>query len=227
MLRGSLYIVAHPDDDLLFLSPDLIADVTKKSPEDCFTVVFVTSGDAGKGDQYAAGREKGIRTAYGNLIVCDGSGGSQDWNRSTGGEPDHHIDIFYFQCAPSYRLVFMKLPDGDYQGDGYAATSHETLTKLYSGDIHAISSTLVNVDNQATRYTLPMLKAALSSIISAVMPTRVRTMDWLGDTRVPKDHSDHYTVGKLVRDVMLDFKSISLIGSVPYSSLCSSMDLLT
>src|SRR5215475_11483965 len=43
----SMNIVAHEDDDLLFLSPDLIHDIQSGR---CVRTIFVTAGDAGDAD---------------------------------------------------------------------------------------------------------------------------------------------------------------------------------
>ncbi len=54
-------VVAHQDDSLLFLSPDLLHDI---QAGDCVTTVYVTAGDGG-GCGYLAGarkrRERGVR----------------------------------------------------------------------------------------------------------------------------------------------------------------------
>jgi hypothetical protein len=42
---ASMNIVAHEDDDILFLSPDLVHDIRHGR---CVRTVFVTAGDAGK-----------------------------------------------------------------------------------------------------------------------------------------------------------------------------------
>src|SRR4051812_1146650 len=52
----TLVIVAHEDDDLLFLSPDLVGDVKS---DRCVHAVFLTAGDAGSTAAYWAGRELG------------------------------------------------------------------------------------------------------------------------------------------------------------------------
>jgi len=61
---GSVYVVAHPDDDLLFQSPDLQTDV---SGNNCITAVFLTSGDSGTTTGYAQSRETGNAAAYAEM----------------------------------------------------------------------------------------------------------------------------------------------------------------
>lgn len=63
-LGGSVYVVAHPDDDLLFQAPDLQTDV---SGNNCITVVFLTAGDSGTNSGYAKSREAGSAAAYAQM----------------------------------------------------------------------------------------------------------------------------------------------------------------
>src|SRR4051794_9535498 len=54
--RTSLNIVAHEDDDLLFMNPDIQNDLAAGS---CMTTVFLTAGDGGYGTAYWHERELG------------------------------------------------------------------------------------------------------------------------------------------------------------------------
>lgn len=67
---GSVYVVAHPDDDLLFQAPDLQTDVSSKS---CITTVFLTSGDSGTTTTYAQSREAGSAAAYSQMAQVPNS----------------------------------------------------------------------------------------------------------------------------------------------------------
>lgn len=54
----SLNIVAHPDDDLLFLNPDIAED-------EVVHIIYLTSGDDGRDREYIRCREMAARTAWG------------------------------------------------------------------------------------------------------------------------------------------------------------------
>lgn len=60
-LGSTLNVVAHEDDDLLFLSPDLLHNIQAGR---CVRTVFVTAGDSGAGAGYWQGREAGSKAAY-------------------------------------------------------------------------------------------------------------------------------------------------------------------
>ena len=59
-VTNALYIVAHPDDSLLFQSPDLLQNV-----QSSFNVmtVHLTAGDNVQGEAYWSSRESGIEAA--------------------------------------------------------------------------------------------------------------------------------------------------------------------
>src|SRR4051812_43618475 len=57
-------IVGHSDDDLLFLSPDLVHAVQGGW---CVRTVVVTAGDAGRGAAYWQNREQGPKAAYAQM----------------------------------------------------------------------------------------------------------------------------------------------------------------
>ncbi|KAL4800236.1 hypothetical protein BDV19DRAFT_384595 [Aspergillus venezuelensis] len=56
-----LNIVAHQDDDLLFLSPDLLHYIQTNHE---VRTVFLSAGDSGREASYWQDREEGVRTAY-------------------------------------------------------------------------------------------------------------------------------------------------------------------
>src|SRR3954469_7301913 len=68
-----LVVVAHQDDDLLFMQPDLWHVVHHHRPA---TIVYVPAGDAGAGIDYADSRITAAKAAYGWVA------GSQDWHCS-------------------------------------------------------------------------------------------------------------------------------------------------
>lgn len=71
---GTVSVIAHADDDLLFQSPYIIDAIQ----EGCFTTVVASAGDAGKGLDYAKERERGNEAAHAEMV------GSKDvWSAYT------------------------------------------------------------------------------------------------------------------------------------------------
>lgn len=58
----SLNIVAHPDDDLLFLNPDIAEELERGEKP---TIVYLTAGDDGQGKEYIERRLQASEAAYG------------------------------------------------------------------------------------------------------------------------------------------------------------------
>lgn len=95
---GSLYVVAHPDDDLLFQSPDLLTDMQSSL---CVTTVFLTSGDSGVGAAYARSREGGNEAATAQM-----AGVANTWtefNATFGGQP---VVVHTLIGAPQVQKVW-------------------------------------------------------------------------------------------------------------------------
>ena len=57
-------VVAHPNDDLLFLGSDLVSSVQSGA---CVRTVFVTAGDANRDAAYWQSREAGSLAAYAEM----------------------------------------------------------------------------------------------------------------------------------------------------------------
>src|SRR5438046_4305389 len=82
----TLDFVAHQDDDLLFLSPDLLHNIHNGK---CVTTVFLTAGDAGDTSSYWLGRENGSKAAYAQM-----AGFANSWAQSTLSVSNHQLTLF-------------------------------------------------------------------------------------------------------------------------------------
>lgn len=179
-------IVAHEDDDLLFMSPDLLHDV---KAEKCVRTVYVTAGDAGLGESYWLGREQGSEAAYSLML-----GANNRWSQATAKIADkQHVAIAHPRSSLSTSLIFMHLPDGNLYGQGFRASGYQSLTKLNSGKIDAINS----VDQQSV-YTNQQVIDALVALMQAYQPSEIHLQSndsqryyWF------TDHQDHLAVANL------------------------------
>lgn len=182
---GALQIVAHEDDDLLFLSPDLLRDVRSGR---CVRTVFVTAGDAARGEAYWRGREAGSRAAYARM-----AGVADAWTTSDAGIPGHPIPLLTLAADPRVSLEFLRLPDGNRRGTGMRVHDHESLMRLWQGLIPSITA----VDGSST-YTGATLTSTLTSLIEAFRPTTIRTQDWTIPFQTG-DNADHTATALYVR----------------------------
>jgi LmbE family N-acetylglucosaminyl deacetylase len=177
-----LNVVAHPDDDLLFLSPDLISSIEGGAQ---VRTIFVTAGDAGRSATYWQARMRGVQAAYAQL-----SGVADDWTpMETGLDGATGLSL---ADAPQIGLVFLKLPDGG-TGSGFHRYRFHSLPQLWRGQLNSV----IAVDDSAA-YSRGGLVDALGRVMRSFAPKVVRTQDFLGRFG-DGDHGDHHAVGSLTR----------------------------
>lgn len=181
---SDLTIVAHTDDDLLFMNPDIQEGITAGRE---VTTVYLTAGDAGQEDAYWQDRETGIKAAYGHMV------GSDTWvdevTTVTSGGQTFEVASSYLAAAPEIRLYFLRLPDGGRPGQG----SHEfdSLTRLLDGEIETLSA----IDGSAT-YSEQDLEGVLLGILETHQPDQIRVHD--NDSHHAEfEHVDHLASAEL------------------------------
>ena len=180
-----LQMVAHPDDDLLFMNPDIIREVERGA---CVRTVFLTTGDANRDASYWRLREDGIRAAYATMAGADDS-----WTPGTLVVEGHELEMSTLDDAPGITLVFMHLPDGNRRGTGNAIHQHQSLMRLWLGEIDAIDA----VDG-STSYTSGDLRRTLTALIDDFHTDTLRAQDWTMDFRTG-DNADHTAAARYVR----------------------------
>jgi LmbE family N-acetylglucosaminyl deacetylase len=188
-----LNFVAHQDDDLLFLSPDLLHAIRAGGN---VRTVYLTAGDAGLHASYWQDRESGARAAYAEM-----AGAADSWTQSDAGVAGHPIPVFTLTGQRSVSLAFLRLPDGNFSGSGYASNGYQSLQGVWAGS----TATIEAVDGSSS-YTLSTLTSTLAYFIASFQPEQVNTLDYrhaYGDG----DHSDHHTVGYLTRSAMAQCNS--------------------
>ena len=169
-------VVAHQDDDHLFMQPDLSDALRAHTPT---TIVYVTAGDAGSGLDFALARITASKAAYGLLL------GSQNWTCGWITISRHWALSCRLDSEP-LSLVFLGYPDG-----GVSGQLPNSLLSLWEGNVHAVDT----VAEHPTTYGRASLIATVAAILETTAPTTIRTLEIAathGD-----DHSDHMFVGSL------------------------------
>jgi LmbE family N-acetylglucosaminyl deacetylase len=188
-------VVAHQDDDLLFMSPDLLHDISQGH---CIRTIYITAGDAGRGNYYWLSREEGSEAAYSKMAGLGGTIWVHRILRLPGGQ---FLTIASPRGNSRISLVFMHLPDGNIKGDGFSASHFESLAKLESGKV----SQLHAIDGQSV-YSGGQLADALSDLMQTYLPSEIRTQaNYIGQ-QFP-DHSDHMAVGRYVKKAYAKFET--------------------
>jgi LmbE family N-acetylglucosaminyl deacetylase len=186
-------IVAHQDDDLLFMNPDLLHDIKAGH---CVRTIYMTAGDDGAGKFYWLSREQGSEAAYAAML------GSNDvWIQRIVELSDHEfITVANPKGNAKISLIFMHLPDGNLKGEGFKSSHDESLAKLAAGKIGVIHS----VDNQSY-YSSAQLVTALSTLFSIYQPAAIHTQAGFVSSKYP-DHSDHLTVGQYAKQAYKQYE---------------------
>ena len=168
-------VVAHFDDDLLFMNPAIDNAIDSSH---CVRTVYLTAGDAGLESSYVVEREAGVRAAYAVMAAVP-----DEWARAdltVGGRTVRSLTLTH---ARQVTLSFLNLPDG-IDGRGSDRYGHVSLGRLWRG----VASDLTTIDG-ATRYDRQSVIDVLSDILLHDRADIVRTLDRTGVWG--RDHSDH------------------------------------
>lgn len=190
-------IIAHQDDDILFMNPDVQQSINAGH---CIRSVYLTAGDAGHSTSYWLKRERGAEAAYSQMANIP----KTSWNQATVKVSDKaYIVVATPESNPKISLIFLRLPDGGIYGNGFKSTDMQSLASLSSGGISQITT----VDKQSV-YTDAKLQNTLADIISHYQPSTIRTQSGFTAEHAI-DHADHIAVSKYAKDAIDSYASES------------------
>jgi hypothetical protein len=186
----SFYVIAHADDWQLFMHPNVYKDLV--APWSKVVYVITTAGDAGADEKYWAAREEGskssLRFCLAPLAAISESSGTREFN-------NHCINYWSANNATCY---FLRLPDGNLDGNGFSSHHYQSLSKLRPGQISNITA----IDNSALYHSWSDFYTTLQTII--VSESYGISNIWINylnpDTSInTNDHPDHITTGHAVQ----------------------------
>ncbi|WP_063838060.1 PIG-L family deacetylase [Streptomyces yangpuensis] len=203
-------IVAHPDDDLYFMNPDLRYSISAGHP---VTSVYLTAGEAdgvnaapAKGattapnkPAYAEARQNGIRAAYAKMATGDRAGAWQRTVVPTKGGGHAEVDVLV--AKPQVNLVWLQLREA---GHGYADVP-DSLHGLWNGKVARLDSMLSSGTpvKQRFAYSKDQVVQTLVGVLEQYRPTTVRFQDptpgRYPDNKQYTDHQDHFYGARFVQ----------------------------
>lgn len=193
-------VTAHPDDDLLFMNPDLAEGLRSGRPT---TGIYLTAGEAAVPDQagYSAARQEGTRAAYAQMVRKP-----NEWLRGT--MPVGHgrlAEVDTLRADPDVRLVFLNLPE-----DANPQQGRHALSRLRHDPALTVTTT-VPAGAAVPHPQLFDRRAVVESItalLDAFQPTVVRLQDDQPDRRYQSNwvgvhnHPDHVAGAALAKEAL-------------------------
>jgi LmbE family N-acetylglucosaminyl deacetylase len=216
---GSLYIAAHEDDPLLFMLPDLGNDILAGR---CVRVVILTAGDAGLGQAYFEGREAGLADALAAIARVP-----SHWRVRDAGIPHHPALLYMLQGNQRVSLVFLQLPDGRFDGDGFDGRG--SMKELWERAIPTLTSLAMSPSPPSyapSTYTRRGLIDAIRWLILDTRPNKIGLQDYVGPLDSPSDHSDHRAGARFSLAAAASYPyPAALVGYIDYAVLGDPVNL--
>ncbi|MER7736685.1 PIG-L family deacetylase [Streptomyces erythrochromogenes] len=208
-----LQVVAHPDDDLFFMNPDLSRSISTGVK---VTTVYLTAGESdGRNEAhsphlqdptrpadhaaYAEARQNGIRAAYAEMATGRRTSAWQRTSVPTTGGGSAEVDVLLDR--PEVNLVWMQMREArSISGD-----NPDSLRGLWDGKVPALGSQLASGTPVTTpfSYTREQAVQAIANVFALYKPTTIRTQDPTpGRTRPAGaflDHQDHMYGARFVQ----------------------------
>jgi hypothetical protein len=188
--KVAFYIVAHADDWQLFFYPDLAKEFHTSNCKVVF--IITTAGDAGMGEHFWQAREEGSKSSIRFCLAPFSAIEETVGLRTVNG---HAINCSVINNTTSY---FLRLPDGNLDGSGFASTGYNTLATFERGKTTHIET----VDGGAVYNGWLDLVSTIESIIHIETEKKiVAVLNYLNPCQLsnPNDHADHASTGRAIQ----------------------------
>jgi LmbE family N-acetylglucosaminyl deacetylase len=173
-------LVAHLDDDLLFVNPGIAHRLAEGW---CIVTVHLIGGANGASFDYVRTRERAIRGAYARMV-----GVPDRWDEGTAtlaGSPVHWMSL---QGQPRIELVELRLPGGRVRGGSVP------LGRLWD-EGQTIATYPIRADGGVARYDRASLVATVGALLA-----RANEIYTLNPDALPfAEHPDHIYAAKIAR----------------------------
>ena len=191
-------VVAHPDDDILFMNPDLAAGIRRGDPT---ASIFLTGGESDLPDRarYISQRQDGTRAAFARM-----AGAADQWQRTVVAAGNHHVEVDRLASRPQVALAFLNLPEDN---DPAVPGGKHSLVRLH--EQHAALGT-VPAEAGAVRipetYGQTDVDTTLEALYERFRPTTIGLQDPQPDPRYRNEwagfhnHPDHVVGAQLAHD---------------------------
>ncbi|MET9932765.1 MULTISPECIES: PIG-L family deacetylase [unclassified Streptomyces] len=214
-----MQFVAHPDDDLFFMNPDISQSLHSGSP---LTSVYLTAGEsdgvnarphdaAGTAVDkagYAEARQNGIRAAYAEMAT---GSRTSPWERTaipTAGGAWAELDTL--RAKPHVKLVWLQM----HEAGSISDDRPHSLNGLWHGRVAELGSQL-SAGSPATAdfsYNKEQVVTTLTGLLERFRPTFVRMQDpspgTYPGTGAYRDHQDHLYGARFVQEALARYAEV-------------------
>lgn len=194
-------VIAHPDDDILFMNPDLAASIHSGQPT---TSIYLTGGESSMPNPagYAAQRQEGTRAAYAHM-----AGVPNDWTRQVIPAGNRMVETDHLTARPDLRIVFLNVPEDN---NPAAAGGKHALTRLFNGQAAAVNTLVPDTGTvrDSVAYRRADVVNVLVELFARFRPTVVRAQDPQPDSRYQSqwggfhDHPDHVVAARFTQEAL-------------------------
>jgi hypothetical protein len=215
--KVSFYFAAHQDDWQLFMNPSAFEDVIDGAAKTVF--IHITAGDAGIGTgtrgrkhPFYLARDNGAETAIRFMADADDIPASKTVSyQSFYGHPVYRIS---YRNTVSY---FLRVPDGNPSGTGYADTGYQSLRRLFEGAAKTISAVDGSTSYQGWGDVVATVREIVDFERGRAALTQINVAEL--DPRInPNDHSDHLMTAKAALDAVAGLGCVRRVHYVNYAS---------
>ncbi len=215
--KVSFYFAAHQDDWQLFMNPSAFEDVTAAGTRTVF--VHLTAGDNGLGigsggrkhPLYLA-RENGAEAAIRFMADTDGLPGDEATARMRFN--GHPIFRMSYRNTTAY---FLRVPDGNGSGAGFAGTGFQSLWRLARGEVEGLTAVDGSTEYHGWRDLVGTLRAILDFERSRAPSVQLNVPD-IDTTINPGDHADHLMTAQAALDAARELGCARRVYYVDYAS---------
>ncbi|MFI1586193.1 hypothetical protein [Embleya sp. NPDC020630] len=221
LIPSFVQVVAHQDDDLLFMNPDVSGGI--KAGVDT-TTIYLTAGEGGEKTyslDYVRDRQAGVRAAYARMAgltddnECrrDQAGPGGCWTLTERSMSGGIAEEFTLDTWTGLKLVFLNLPEASHTDDLV------TLAEVENGWPPAIKTLDMDGDPNSGAWPHEYTRSSLVGFTSALLywygATTVRAQDSAPDMQlsVPGkwhgDHEAHVAASRLADEAVRDYGRVA------------------
>lgn len=204
-------VVAHMDDDLLFIDPAIDEWLAKGG---CVTTIFLNGGSSGAGFDYVLKREAASRKAYERIM-----GSATAWTTTVLDIDSTKIISTQPTSKPELKLIFLRIPGGHVRGGDVPLANLFNLNGSVSSWPYTDSAT-----GPKNLYTKHSLTSTLTTLIELLGATSVYTLN--PDTVPYVEHPDHIYSARFTREALRGVqRNIPVTYHETYPSAASPMNV--